>query len=135
MATSDTRFATIPEAAYKVREADLNQRLLRRTGSGVNELFVRSVVKSEDWIIQAQSVKKLPMSLTDFISLSLRDEGNALIEETRQLNDRFAGCTISTARRLLLADLELLDLSERLLTWAEEVKNPLRQDSCPTCLI
>jgi hypothetical protein len=42
------------------------------------------------------------------ISLLLRDEGNALIEETRLINNRYVGSTIKTLQAQLVGDLESL---------------------------
>lgn len=58
--------------------------------------------------------------LTNFLSLELRDRGNALIEETRQLNNSFVGVSMSEVVALMVADFELHDLRERALKWTEE---------------
>jgi hypothetical protein len=62
----------------------------------------------------------LPRSLTELISLALRDQGNALIEETRQLNNQYAGQLFRDIKVQSMADLNFIELRHKILEWAEE---------------
>ncbi|WP_194724606.1 hypothetical protein [Noviherbaspirillum malthae] len=83
--------------------------------------YTQMVGKSGDWTIVEQGTYKLPLDLTSLISLQLRDEGNALIEETRQLNNENIGSSFRYLEVTFGSDLFLIDLRERTLVWAEKV--------------
>ena len=55
--------------------------------------YARMVANRTDWTIVEQPERELPYALSQLITVDLRDQGNALIEETRQLNNRFGGRT------------------------------------------
>ncbi|KHK54103.1 hypothetical protein PI87_16425 [Ralstonia sp. A12] len=105
--------------AKRIREED--SKVLRREAVTPLDQYQHAVVQFGDWIIREQPVLMLPRELTEFLSLDLRDQGNDLIEETRQLNNQFVGRSMRTVTALLIADIELLDLSERVLLWTESV--------------
>lgn len=123
MASTTNQLVNLPSETIRNRFDDLNSKLLRRQIQSPLDEYGLSIVNAEDWVIQEQQAKELPRSLTDLISLQLRDEGNALIEATRELNNRYVGYSIGTVQALLVADLDLIDLRQRLLVWAEAVKN------------
>ncbi|MBP2667059.1 MAG: hypothetical protein H6Q76_2039 [Firmicutes bacterium] len=123
MLSTTNYLANLPRDSVRDRFDNLNSKFLRRQIKTPLDEYSLSVINSEDWIIQEQPEKMLPRSLTDLISLQLRDEGNALIEATRELNNRYVGITIRKVQALLVADLDLIDLRQQLLVWAEAVKN------------
>lgn len=121
MNAADNRLIDLPTAQIKARHEDLNKKMLRRDVQSPLEEYGLSIVKAEDWVILEQPPKTLPRALTELISLKLRDEGNTLIEATRELNNRYAGYTIRALNALLEADLDLHDLKRRVLVWAEAI--------------
>lgn len=103
--------------ARRMREEDA--KVLRREAETPLDRYTHSIVQSGDWTIREQAILMLPRGLTDFLSLELRDHGNDLIEETRQLNNQFVGRSMQAVTALLVADIELLDLRGRVLIWME----------------
>lgn len=94
---------------------------LNRRPVGAQDHYAQYAANSGDWTILEQPSRQLPLSLCQLISLELRDHGNTLFEETRALNNRFAGCSFRAAEVMLSSDSEFLDLHRRALTWGEEV--------------
>ncbi|HAN47853.1 MAG TPA: hypothetical protein DCQ20_03080, partial [Nitrospira sp.] len=91
MDNNETRLMNLPTASIMDRVHDMEMRTLRRAPQNIGEAYVASVAKGEDRFILEQAARTLPRSLTELISLLLRDEGNALIEETRLINNRYVG--------------------------------------------
>jgi len=79
------------------------------------------IASDRDWTIAEQPVRELPYALNQLISLALRDRGNALIEETRHLNNRFADHSYRNIEAILSTAPDCLDLRARILEWGEEV--------------
>ncbi len=103
------------------RTADMEKRLLVKPATNVSEQYAKSVAKLGDRLIESMPPLFLPRSLTDLIDLPLRDHGNDLIEETREINNRHVGNTIKTLEAVLLGDEEVEDLSRRVMEWSERV--------------
>ena len=123
MDNSETRLMKLPTTSIMDRVNDMEKRTLRRPPQNIAEAYAASVAKGNDRVILEQVVKTLPRSLTELISLSLRDEGNALIEETRLINNRYLGSTIKTLQAQLVGDLEVIELRDQVLDWNERVVN------------
>lgn len=121
MKSSEARAINLPTRAIMDRHDELAKRVQRKTAKTISEVYAKSVATEGGWQIQEQPIKTLPRSLTDLIPVVLRDEGNALIEETRQINNRYAGVDIRSLQALLVGDLETIDLKERVLVWAEKM--------------
>lgn len=83
--------------------------------------YAQMIAANRDWIIREQPVRTLPLSLTQLIKIGTRELGNALIEETRQLNNRYAGSSFRDVEALLTGDSACLDLHQRILQWSENV--------------
>ncbi|WP_192386569.1 hypothetical protein [Burkholderia cepacia] len=110
----------LPTKVVARRMAEEDAKVLRRAPVSPLDKYQQSIARCADWKIQEMPVMTLPRGLTDFLSLELRDRGNALIEETRQLNNGFVGISMSEVVALMVADFELHDLRERVLKWTEE---------------
>ncbi|MDN7445351.1 hypothetical protein QZM64_39980 [Burkholderia cepacia] len=110
----------LPTKIVARRMAEEDAKVLRRAPVSPLDRYQQSIARCADWKIQEMPVMTLPRGLTDFLSLELRDRGNALIEETRQLNNGFVGVFMSEVVALTVADFELHDLRERVLKWTEE---------------
>lgn len=110
----------LPTKIVARRMAEEDAKVLRRAPVSPLDRYQQSIARCADWKIQEMPVMTLPRGLTDFLSLELRDRGNALIEETRQLNNGFVGVFMSEVVALMVADFELHDLRERVLKWTEE---------------
>ncbi|VWC78920.1 hypothetical protein BLA39750_01053 [Burkholderia lata] len=110
----------LPTKVVARRMAEEDAKVLRRAPVSPLDKYQQSIARAADWKIQEMPVMTLPRGLTDFLSLELRDRGNALIEETRQLNNGFVGVLMSEVVALMVADFELHDLRERVLKWTEE---------------
>lgn len=123
MDNNETRLMNLPTASIMDRIHDMEMRTLRRAPQNIGEAYVASVAKGEDRFILEQAARTLPRSLTELISLLLRDEGNALIEETRLINNRYVGSTIKTLQAQVVGDLEVIELRDRVLDWSERVVN------------
>lgn len=115
----------------RIKEA--HAKLLNRRPVALHDQYAHLVARSGDWTIVEQPSRELPLSLCQLISLQLRDQGNALFEETRALNNRFAGCSFRAVEVLLAHDPEFLDLRERALAWgvgvADQVTFKLRHQA------
>lgn len=83
--------------------------------------YAQMIAKQGDWIVQEQPVRTLPLALSQLITISSRDLGNALIEETRQLNNQYAGVSFRDIEAMLAGDPACEDLQQRILTWSEDV--------------
>jgi hypothetical protein len=83
--------------------------------------YAQMIAANRDWIIREQPIRALPLSLTQLIKIGTRDLGNALIEETRQLNNRYAGSSFRDVEAQLAGDPACLDLQQRILDWSEDV--------------
>lgn len=110
----------LPTKVIARRMAEEDAKVLRRAPVSPLDKYQQSIARCADWKIQEMPAMTLPRGLTDFLSLELRDRGNALIEETRQLNNCFVGVSMSRVVALTVADFELHDLRERALKWTEE---------------
>jgi hypothetical protein len=113
--------AQLPTQVIAKRMREEDAKVLRREAATPLDRYTQSIVQFGDWTIREQPVLMLPRGLTDFLSLELRDQGNDLIEETRQLNNQFVGRSMQAVTALLVADIELLDLRGRVLLWMESV--------------
>lgn len=103
----------------KLKE-DMAKILIRRP-TFAQEQYAHLVAKTGDWMIAVQAPKRLPLSLCHLISLELRDVGNSLLEETRTLNNQYAGHSFRTVEAMLTGDPDFIDLHARTLAWGEEV--------------
>lgn len=121
MKNNDAKLLNLPTTSLRERVDDIHTRVLRTKPQNINDAYALEVARGADRVICEQGVKFLPRSLTELISLSLRDEGNALIDETRQFNNRYVGYTIKTMEAEVVGDLEVIELKERLLDWAQRV--------------
>jgi hypothetical protein len=83
--------------------------------------YAHMIASDRDWTLAEQPVRELPYALNQLISLGLRDQGNALIEETRQLNNRFVGRSYRDIEAVLSGAPDCQDLQARILEWGEEV--------------
>lgn len=101
----------------------VNDRARLNIPSSPLEKYQSQVLKTESWFIAEQPVKLLPRSFTDLISMKLRDEGNALIEETRQINNLHIGESFREVNIASIADLTFIELRGKLLNWAEKAIN------------
>lgn len=79
------------------------------------------IASTQEWIIREQPVRTLPFSLTQLIKIDTRDLGNALIEETRQLNNRYAGSSSRDVDAQLIGDPSCMDLQRRIIDWSEDI--------------
>jgi hypothetical protein len=100
-------------------------KILNRRPTSALDRFARSVAQASDWMIDEQPVRALPFLLSQSISLQQRDVGNALIEETRALNNQYVGCSFRTATVILADDADFLDLHARVQAWSVEVAKQL----------
>lgn len=99
---------------------DMGKILNRRADSPLAK-FAHDVVAGADWTIQEQPARTLPLATRDMITLSQRDVGNALIDETRLLNNQYVGFSFRTVEVILANDSEFLDLYRRAQAWAADV--------------
>jgi hypothetical protein len=119
----ENKLVQVPTEALVERTRNLLDRAAKVEGDSPLLKYARESSTFEDWDIVEQAPYTLPFSITSLITLNLRDEGNALIEETRQLNNSYIGATFRTVDALLLSDLELLDLKDRALDWGAKLCN------------
>lgn len=63
----------------------------------------------------------LKCALSQLITLVSRDRGNTLLEETRLLNNRYAGCSFRNVEAILAGEPECLDLRAHVLEWSEDI--------------
>jgi hypothetical protein len=103
---------------------DMAKILNRRPKSALDH-FARSVVETRDWTIKEQQIRVLPFGLAQSIPLQLRDAGNALLEETRALNNQYVDSSFRTAEVILACDPDFLDLHARVQAWSVEVAKQL----------
>ena len=118
---NSSQLITVPHALTRDAFDEINARARQHKPISPLDQYQRKILYETSWEIKEQPVKILPRSLTELISLQLRDEGNALIEETRQLNNQYAGQSFSDVKVQSLADLNFIELRHKLLLWAEEV--------------
>lgn len=113
----------VPLSAGTVQERIKQQleEVGRSNGSTLLTKYAKHAYKAGDWVIAEQPVYVLPLAFSDLISLVLRDEGNALIDETRVINNNYAGHSYRYVEALLAFDLDIIDLQDRLLVWADKV--------------
>lgn len=111
--------AQIPTSVVLRRIEEENAKLLRMKPATPMSEYAVQVVRQGSWIIKEQPAMKLPGALSELIGLSLRDEGNELIEETRQFNNRNVGRSSDEINAELVADVEIMDLRSRVLDWTE----------------
>lgn len=102
---------------FMSRRADIEKRVLARIPQTPNDHLAKSVAERGDQDVRFLPEIHLPRSLTDWLNIALRDEGNALIEETRQINNRHVGNTIKEMDALLCGDYESIDLAKRVRDW------------------
>lgn len=112
---------TVQQQTLRRRLDDEMEKSLRRRPVSAQDQYAEKVARDGDWTIGVQPARSLPLALTQLIPLSLRDEGNRLFEETRDLNNRYAGMSYRTVEIMLASDPERLDLGARALAWGEEV--------------
>lgn len=103
---------------------ELGKILSRRADNPMSK-YAHQVATSGDWTVEQLPSMTLPPEMRDMITVSQRDAGNALIEETRLLNNQYAGYKFRTVEAILANDDELLDLRNRALDWAVEVAGQL----------
>lgn len=133
-------------------ELDARQQILRRKMNdqfdqvlrlrplSAHTQYAHMIANDRDWMVEEQPVHELSYALGQLISLDVRDQGNALIEETRHLNNRFAGRSYRDIEAILSGSPDCLDLQARILAWGEEVaaqvvyklRNRARQDPLKT---
>ncbi|MGG7605034.1 hypothetical protein [Massilia sp. BKSP1R2A-1] len=99
---------------------DIGKILNRRADSAIGK-FAHQVATSRDWTVEEQPTSTLPSALRDMITVSQRDAGNALLEETRVLNNQYAGLSFRTVEVMLANDQDFLDLHQRAQAWATNV--------------
>lgn len=73
---------------------------------------------AHDWLLTAHEPITLPYELATMIPLSLRDEGNQLLEETRLLGLQHCGKMLRYVQIELATDLDFLDLKHRIMRWS-----------------
>lgn len=95
--------------------------LTRSRPTNVQGRYAQMIAASDDWVIREQPVRVLPLSLNQLIKINTRDLGNALIEETRQLNNRYVGSSMRDVEAQLAGDPACIDLQQRILDWSEDV--------------
>lgn len=101
---------------------DQNNKLcLRKAPDTPQGQYVHQIVGKDDWVIEFQPIMTLPVQLTSLISLNLKEEGNALIEETRTINNAYAGLSFKKIETLCISDIEIEDLKSRVAVWAEHI--------------
>lgn len=120
---SSNLLAVVPHELAREAYDLVNDRAKLHLASSPLEKYNSQVLKTQSWVIAEQPVKVLPRSLTELISMHLRDEGNALIEETRHLNNLHVGESFRQIHIASIADLTFIDLRGKLLKWAEQVIN------------
>lgn len=131
------------DARQQILRRKMNDHLdqvLRLRPLSAQTRYAHMIASDRDWMIAEQPVRELPYALGQLISLDVRDQGNALIEETRHLNNRFADRSYRDIEAILSGAPECLDLQARILEWGEEVaaqvvyklRNRARQDPVKT---
>ncbi|CAM8645304.1 hypothetical protein MCEMSHM24_03591 [Comamonadaceae bacterium] len=121
MTTEKTsRLITVPDAITREAMDEINTRAKQNKANSPLDRYNRQCLNNSSWYIREQAVKVLPRSLTELISLKLRDQGNALIEETRQLNNQYVGQLFRDVSVQSMADLNFIELRHKILEWAEE---------------
>lgn len=98
---------------------------VRKAQDDANLILSKNDLCLADWLITEQGEARLPYCLANLLPLSLRDEGNELIELTRQLNNQFIGHSHSYVTFLLEADLDYLDLRDQVHDWTQRVTDQL----------
>lgn len=125
MATSSNLLVNLSGDMVKKRFDETNNKVYGRKPESPLDEYNQIILAEDDWLIREQPVKKLPISLTFHISLALRDEGNSLIERTRSLNNQYIGEYYKEFSANLVADLDVIELQQQILTWGEEVTKAL----------
>jgi len=131
------------DARQQIQRRKMNDHLdqvLRLRPRSAQTRYAHMIASDRDWTIAEQPVRELPYALGQLISLGVRDQGNALIEETRHLNNRFAGRSYRDIEAILSGAPDCQDLQMRILEWGEEVaaqvvyklRNRARQDPVKT---
>lgn len=123
MTQSPNQLVPVPATVFARRLIEEQSKALRRRAQTSLDAYIRELIKEDDWLIQEQPVLTLPLGLTEYISLALRDEGNALIAETRAINNRYVGRSMGGVKTTLISDIEVLDLGRRVLDWVERAMN------------
>lgn len=121
MSDSERSLVNLPTSVVLRRLDQEDAKILKRSANTPLDEFIQKNERQGDWIIVEQPVRTLPRALTEFLSLSLRDEGDALIEETRAINNSHVGRSMQSVRASLFADMEVVDLRARVLDWTERV--------------
>lgn len=103
------------------RMSDHLERTLRVRADSPLSRYGRMVGNRSDWKVIEQPLRELPYALNQLITVDLRDQGNALIEETRQLNNRFAGHVYRDVEAILSTSPDSQDLLARVIAWGEVV--------------
>lgn len=120
-ATSTSGALTLQQQILRRKLNDDMGKILNRRVDSVVAKFAHEVATSGDWTVEEQPVRTLPSALRDMITVSQRDAGNALIEETRVFNNQYAGFSFRAVEVMLANDLELLDLQHRAQAWSMDV--------------
>lgn len=119
---------------------DQLDKVLRLRPLSAHTRYAHLIATDREWTILEQLVRELPYALRQLISLHLRDQGNALIEETRHLNNRFVGHSYRDIEAILSVAPDCQDLRTRIIEWGEEVaaqvvyklRNRAKQDPLKT---
>lgn len=119
MDSTQTRLFDSSAEVVRKRVDDFADRVKRLPATDIGIQYAKSVATAEDRLVQVQGEKLLPRDYVELAGIALRDEGNSLIEETRQINNRYAGKSIHDLEAWLFGDLEVIDLSYRVLDWVE----------------
>lgn len=131
--------SAVLDARQQILRRKMNDHLdqvLRLRPISAQTRYAHMIANDRDWTVEEQPVHELSYALGQLISLGVRDQGNALIEETRHLNNRFAGRSYRDIEAILSGSPDCLDLQARILEWGEEVaaqvvyklRNRARQD-------
>lgn len=112
---------TMQQQILRRRMDDEIAKILLRRPACAQDVYQSIAARQDDWTICLQPTRSLPLALTQLISLSLKNTGDMLFEETRKLNNRYAGSSYRAIDVMLASDPEFLDLRARALGWGKEV--------------
>lgn len=125
VATSGLNTLTRQQKILRKKLSDEMGKLLHRRADSAMAKYAHQVASTSDWIVEEQTVKVMPPVLRNMLSMSQRDAGDALLEETRVLNNLYVGFSFRTAEVVLANDRELLDLQQRAQAWAADIATQL----------
>lgn len=107
------------DAVRARREKRLQEAAADYEASGFDPAALIAMVKdAEQWHVEDQPEVHVPYSLASALNVTLRDEGNNLLHESKEVNAQFVGVRFDDVKMLLGADLSFIDLCERGLDWA-----------------